>query len=104
MARREAAMTEPDPIGELLDRVLGGLGAPAGRRSASLFDAWDDIVGPAIAAHARPLALTQGALRIGVDDPVWATELRFRKDELLGRLDAALGDGAVTAIEITVRL
>jgi predicted nucleic acid-binding Zn ribbon protein len=42
-------------------------------------------------------------LVVGVDDPAWATQLRFLESELLERLAAEFGPGEVTSIEVRVR-
>jgi predicted nucleic acid-binding Zn ribbon protein len=93
----------PPAIGDLLDRVLAGFGAPPTRAMTTVFDAWPDVVGDVVAAHARPVSVDRGALVVAVDEPAWATELRYRRHELLDRLDAVLGPAVITSIEVRVR-
>jgi predicted nucleic acid-binding Zn ribbon protein len=68
-----------------------------------VFDSWDEVVGPGLAAQARPVALRKGRLVLAVVDPGWATQLRFLEAELLARLAEAFGPDEVTAIEVRVR-
>ena len=94
---------DPASIGELLDRVLSGFGAPPVRAVTTVFDAWPSVVGEVVAQHARPVSIDRGSLVVAVDAPVWATELRYRKHELIERLEGVLGPAVVTAIEVRVR-
>jgi len=95
--------TEPQPIGDALDRVLRGLGSPGVKASTTIFGAWDELVGEEVAAHARPVSLDGACLLVAVDAPGWATKLRFEQNDLLRGCAAALGDGVVTRIEVRVR-
>jgi hypothetical protein len=44
----------PQPIGKALDQVLRGLGAPEASGVHLVFDRWEEVVGPALAARRRP--------------------------------------------------
>ena len=68
----------------------------------TVFVRWPELVGPAIAEHARPLSLKNGILTIGVDQPGWATQLRYLGATLLDQLAAAIGDGVITRLEVRV--
>jgi predicted nucleic acid-binding Zn ribbon protein len=94
---------DPGQVGAALDRVLAGLGAPAGSTVAGLSSRWEEIVGASLAAHVRPLQVRDGVLLVAVDDPVWAAELRWMGDELAGRVRDALGDASIARIEVRVR-
>ena len=52
---------------------------------------WERIVGPSIAANARAVASEGTTLVIAVEDPAWATQLRWMEAEILGRLAEELG-------------
>jgi predicted nucleic acid-binding Zn ribbon protein len=53
---------------------------------------WQDAVGAQIAAVARPLGERDGTLTVGCESSVWAAELDLLAEELLARLNSALGD------------
>ena len=93
---------DPSPLGAALDRVLGGLGAPPADALAAVFERWPELAGLPLADHAAPVALTAGVLTVRVDDPAWATELRYRQGEVLQRCDAVIGTGLVGRIETRV--
>jgi predicted nucleic acid-binding Zn ribbon protein len=89
-------------VTEGLDRVMRRLGAPDADTLATLFSSWSELVGPRLAEHARPVSLTDGTLVVAVDDPAWASQLRWLEAELIERLSAALGD-PIARLEVRVR-
>ena len=58
----------------------------------------DEVVGAAIAAHARPVAERAGVLEVVCDEAVWAAELELMGPALAERLSGALGRPAITGI------
>jgi predicted nucleic acid-binding Zn ribbon protein len=93
----------PRPIGASLERVGRSLGMPAADTLGAVFGRWSSLVGEQVAAHATPVRLRHGALSITVDDPVWATQIRWLEHDLVARLGEALGEGVVERIEVRVR-
>jgi predicted nucleic acid-binding Zn ribbon protein len=93
---------DPRPVADSLGRLAQRLGAPSPQVLTTVFAQWDEIVGPTVAAHAWPLALSDGVLRIGVDQPGWATELRFLGAELLQKLAAAVGEATIQRVDVKV--
>lgn len=94
---------EPRPVRASLDRVAKRLGVGQAATLPILFDRWSELVGEGIAGHAAPRALRGTRLVVAVDDPGWATQLRWFEAELLDRLAGALGAGVVTTIDLVVR-
>ena len=92
----------PRPIGEALDRVLKGLGAPSASGVHLVFDRWAEVVGESLAARTRPLRIDGQRLVLAVDEPAMATHVRFLQAELLDRLEQLLGPGRVTALDLRV--
>jgi predicted nucleic acid-binding Zn ribbon protein len=92
----------PRRLGRSLDELASSLGAPPARTLAAVFGAWSEIVGEAVAAHARPGRLRDRTLLVHVDDPIWATQLRFLEADLLGRLAAVAGE-EIERIHVVVR-
>jgi len=93
----------PRPLTDGLDRVLRGLGAPPVDVLTRIFAAWPELVGDAVADAARPVRLDDGRLVVAVDDPVWASQLRWMSTELVERIAATIGAGHVTAVDVRVR-
>lgn len=93
----------PRPIRHSLDRLTRALGAPSVGALATLFSRWDEIVGPAVAAHTKPLTLRDQELVVAVDDGAWATQISYLEADLCRRANDVLGPAAVARIRIRVR-
>ena len=59
-------------------------------------------MGEALAARTRPIRIDGGRLVLAVDEPAIATHVRFLQGELLAKLEAHLGPGRVTALDLRV--
>ncbi len=70
--------------------------------SEACFEDWDAMVGDQMAAHVRPVRLRDTTLVVAVNEPGWASQVRWMAPELLERLAAGLGDGVVTDVEVRV--
>jgi predicted nucleic acid-binding Zn ribbon protein len=64
---------------------------------------WPTIVGRELAPHVRLGSLRAGTLTLEVDDPVWATPLRYLESGIVETFAEHLGRGVVQAVKITVR-
>ena len=97
-------MTEenPRPLGESLDRIASQLGVPEASVLTTVFSRWEELVGPAVAAHASPVSLSRGVLVIGVDQPAWATQLRYLAADLVRKLSSSLPSGTIESVELKV--
>ncbi len=93
----------PRSIADGLERVVQRLGSASVDVTTELFASWSDLVGDTVASSSRPVSLREGVLVVGVDDPAWATQLRFLAPQLVATFDERFGVGAVTSIEVRVR-
>lgn len=93
----------PRPIAQALDQVAFRLRAPRAQVLAAVFEAWEELVGAVMAAHTSPVRLVDGELVVAVDDPAWATEMKFFGPELIGRINAVAEQEAVTSLIVRVR-
>jgi predicted nucleic acid-binding Zn ribbon protein len=75
---------------------------PSADALGAVFGRWPALVGEQIAQHARPVRLRHRTLMVTVDDPVWATQLRWLENDLLARLEEGLGGGVVDRIDVRV--
>lgn len=100
----DARGDEPDPatLPQLLDSVLAGLGAPEVDAVVAIHEGWATLVGEELAAHAHPLSVEDGCLRVGVDSPAWASHLRWSEREIVARADRLLGPGVVTSVSTRI--
>jgi predicted nucleic acid-binding Zn ribbon protein len=90
------------PIGEATRRLLRARGLEATVTLAEVLAAWEVVVGPQVASHARPAGLHANTITIEVDEPAWATQLQFLSGTILAGLSERLGDSAPTSVSIRV--
>ena len=88
----------PRKVGESIEQLR-----PGSTALSTLVQRWPEVVGESFAAHVRPTKLAGGTLVIAVDDPAWATQLRYLEGDLVARCNEALGAVAVTATRTVVR-
>jgi predicted nucleic acid-binding Zn ribbon protein len=106
---------EPVPITESLNSVIRSLRndvsgiTPSGQMASQMasqmggvFGRWAEAVGDAVAAHVKPLKLDGTKLVVEVDDPAWATQLRFLETTLKQRLLEVAG-ATIDTIEARVK-
>ena len=94
-------MRDPMPISRSLDEVMSSLRGPERAAVGGLFGRWGEAVGPQIADHVQPVKLDGGVLLVEVDEPGWATEVRFLVPTIIERLDTVAGV-RVERIEVRV--
>jgi predicted nucleic acid-binding Zn ribbon protein len=97
-----SSANDPTPLTESLDAVLRALAGPGRQAMRGIFDAWPDNVGPQTAAHAKPMVLDRGRLVIEVDQPGWATQLRYLEQELISKLTPFLAGAELTGIDVRI--
>ncbi len=93
---------EPRSIGDGLDGLMRSLRGSSRASVGGVFGRWADAVGPTVAAHAAPRKLDGTHLVVEVDEPGWATQLRFLDADIKRRLSAVAGV-TVETIEVRVR-
>ena len=92
----------PTSLADALRAVGAELGLPDPHLVDSLGDRWAEVVGDAVAAHARPRGLRDGTLTIAVDAPGWATELRYLEHEICARLATISGRADIRHVRVIV--
>jgi hypothetical protein len=100
MTRR--ARDEPVRLGDSIAAVSAELGLPEHDRVSAFVTAWPDVVGPAVAQHARIRTVRDGVCTIAVDGAPWATQLRYLEAQVVERAAGLAGPGLVTSLKIVV--
>ncbi|WP_419918570.1 DUF721 domain-containing protein [Candidatus Poriferisocius sp.] len=93
----------PKRLGESLHQVTSQLKIPQAHFLKIIFQKWDEIVGSVMAAHVSPVRLLDGELVVIVDDPAWATEMKFFCTETVARINDVANEEVVTNVIIKVR-
>lgn len=88
LPRVRRGLAASDRVFDLL-KTMGGDLPP---RLSRLWKAWPDLVGPDLAAMARPLGHRRRSLILGGEDPIVLQELSFFAGEFLDKANAFLGE------------
>lgn len=94
-------MRDPIPISNSLDGVVRSLRGPSRAAVSGVFGRWEDAVGAQIAVHVKPVKLDEGVLLVEVDEPAWATQVKFLAPTITQRLVEIAGV-QVDRIEVRV--
>ncbi len=87
-------------FGELVRRLVAERGWAETTTAAGVLAQWDQLVGPEIADHCRPVSLIDGELVLVAESSAWATQLRLLTRTLTARLGAQVGPEAVRSIVV----
>lgn len=93
---------DPIPLSQSLDALMRSLSGGPRAVVAGVFGRWDEAVGEAVARHAQPIKVERGRLLVEVDEPGWATQLRFLEHDIVERL-RDVGVDEVTGLDVRVR-
>jgi predicted nucleic acid-binding Zn ribbon protein len=97
-----AGGSDPVPVARSLDAVMAGLGGPNVETIVTVHQRWADVVGSEVVAHARPVSVEGGCLRVAVDSPGWANHLRWAEADILARVAVLVGTEEITSITVRV--
>lgn len=91
---------DPVPFGQAIRRLVEDRGWQDTTAAASVLARWDELVGPELAGHCRPISLVDGELVLVAESSAWATQLRLLTRTLQARLAAQVGAGVVTSVVV----
>ena len=95
-------MAKPRPLRSILEDTLKSLGVSAPMKGYSLWGAWREIVGDAVASNAQPSAVRNRILFIEVSHPTWIQQLQFLKPTLLEKINGFLGESLIQDIRFRI--
>jgi predicted nucleic acid-binding Zn ribbon protein len=91
---------DPQSLAQSINGLLADQGWRQRAAVGGVFGRWAEIVGPDLAAHARPEAFGDGELTVVTDSTAWATQVRLLAPNLLRRLNAELGAGTIRRVRV----
>jgi predicted nucleic acid-binding Zn ribbon protein len=91
---------DPQLFGSVLAKLVKNRGWEKPAAEATVFAAWERVVGPDVAAHSRPLKLADGELTIEAESTAWAMQLRSLAAKLLKQIASEVGNNVVTKLHI----
>jgi predicted nucleic acid-binding Zn ribbon protein len=91
---------DPQLFGAVLERLMKQRGWEKPKAEATVFGAWEKVVGEDIARHSKPVKLDDGVLTVEAESTAWATQLRMLAATLLRNIAAEVGHNVVTKLNI----
>jgi predicted nucleic acid-binding Zn ribbon protein len=91
---------DPQPLGSVLAKLVKARGWQRPAAEATVFGAWERVVGADVASHCRPVKLADAELTIEASSTAWATQLRLLAARLLIQIAAEVGPNVVKRLRI----
>lgn len=92
----------PVPLGDALERLLGSLDAPPVDLLSTVFQRWEEVVGPEAARHCRPAAIEGERLVVVASDATWASEVQWLASAVLARVNEMSTAGRLESLTVRV--
>lgn len=89
-------------IGSIIDDVLKTHRRKADGELIRVWQIWEDIVGDAVSTNAQPAAFKGRILLIYVTSSTWAHHLQFSKNEVIVKLNEALGKSLIDDLKFKI--
>jgi predicted nucleic acid-binding Zn ribbon protein len=102
MTQRRCNSKHFTDLGAVLDKVLHQYRPKADQALLKVWDIWENAVGSAAAANARPAAFKGSILLVHVSNSSWLHHLRFMEKELIVKINQALGAENVNTIRLKI--
>ncbi|MFI7213126.1 DUF721 domain-containing protein [Micromonospora maritima] len=91
---------DPQPLAAVLNKLVKARGWQQPAAEATVFGAWEKVVGPEVAQHSRPVKLENGELTVEARSTAWATQLRLLAGSLLKQIAREVGHNVVRKLHI----
>ena len=89
-------------IGNVIDGVLKNFRSEPDYALTKIWRLWDEAAGETIASNARPAAFKGKLLIVHVVSATWIHQLQFLKNDLMAKLNDALGKPLVEEIKFKI--
>lgn len=98
-----AARPTSKTVASVVPGVLKHINLDKKQSDLEILKVWNNLLDPNITSHAKPVNLVRGTLFVNVDSSVWLDEIvRYRRREILHRLQTAFGKDLVQRISFRV--
>lgn len=91
---------DPQLLTSAIGRLMRDQGWEVDVAVHGVMSRWPSIVGAEMAQHCTPESYIDTELSVRTDSTAWATQVRLLAPELVRRLNAVLGDGTVTRVNV----
>jgi predicted nucleic acid-binding Zn ribbon protein len=89
-------------IGSLIEQLQSRVRKNSNRDLSALWDCWDSLVGPLVAANAQPAVFKGKLLLVHVSSSTWLQQLQFLKSDMIRKINTSLGQHLVEEIKFKI--
>lgn len=89
-------------VGDILSKSIGALSGRSDLGLLRLWECWTEAVGEEVARHTCPKAFKGTLLIVTVDSSVWIHHLSMMKEEIVARINTALGEETLREIRFSI--
>ncbi len=97
-----ATWRQPVRIADAISGAFQRLVLDTRFRQSEIWSVWPTVVGPQIARHAQPHAISHGRLIVHVTDPVWLHHLSMMRPRVIAALNEKLRTSTVRELILRV--
>ena len=90
-------------LGGVVNKTLDDLGLRSRVLEQQAVNRWAEVVGPQIASSSTAQRVQDGVLFVGCKSSMWANELALHKDQIVKRLNKAVGREVIKDIRFSAR-
>lgn len=87
----------------VLKKVLRDANLPVNLDAFKIFHLWEEIAGQPLARQATPVRIDGRILWVEVNDPVWLTQLRYMKIDIIKKIDRRIKKGVFKDIRFFLK-
>ena len=91
---------DPKRLADAFENLVDAKGWSTELNVHTVLARWSTLVGPVNAEHAWPESYADGILVVRAESTVWAASLRTMAPQLVARLNAEIGQGTVTRVQV----
>lgn len=100
LARAGGDARDPVLFGSAIKKLVDERGWQDTTTAAGVLANWEQVVGPEIADHCRPMSLIDGELVLVAESSAWASQMRLLTKTLLVRIKEHAGEGVVRKVVV----
>lgn len=94
---------DPEKLGKILDTLKEKSALGRHLEQGRIWDRWNDLAGPHLAAHGEPKTIRDNTLFVEVDSPVWMHRFAYKKWEIIKRINRMSGHELISDIFVVLR-
>ncbi len=87
----------------VLKKVLRDANLPVNLDAYKIFHLWEEIAGEPLSRQATPVRIDERILWVEVNDPVWLTQLRYMKLDIIKKIDRRIKKGVFRDIRFFLK-